>query len=98
MKQRTLLGSNKGESAASFCCQMAAWHPDMFCNFYLVKMHKIVKNQTALKLEKKKISRDLESLEIQKNFNVHLTKFKNNEILLDKVSNRNPLKIKLFIE
>ncbi len=32
----------RGKSAASFCCQMAAWFRDMFWNFYLVKNHKIV--------------------------------------------------------
>jgi hypothetical protein len=28
-----------GKSAATFCHQVAAWDPDMFCNFYLVKNH-----------------------------------------------------------
>ncbi len=36
--------SNEGMSAASFCCQVAALVPDMFCNFYLVKIHKIANN------------------------------------------------------
>jgi hypothetical protein len=54
---------NEGISAASFCQQVAAWFPDMLCNFYLVKNHKIdLKNQQTLKLEKK-MSTDLESLE-----------------------------------
>jgi hypothetical protein len=52
----------EGESAASFCCQVAAWVPDMFCNFYLVKNHKIAKNSTTAKV-REKISTDLESLE-----------------------------------
>jgi hypothetical protein len=43
----------EGKSAASFCCQVAAWSPDMFGNFYLVKNHKIAKTQQPLKLEKK---------------------------------------------
>ncbi len=40
---------NKGKSAASFCCQVAEWVPDMFRNFYLVKNHKTDKNSTATK-------------------------------------------------
>ncbi len=35
---------NEGISAASFCPQVAAWVPDMFCNFYLLKNRKIAKN------------------------------------------------------
>jgi hypothetical protein len=41
--------TNEGESAASFCGQVAAWFPDMFCNFYLTKNHKIAKNSTTTK-------------------------------------------------
>jgi hypothetical protein len=41
---------------------MAAWLPDMFCNFYLVKNHKIAKNVTTTKAREKIIT-DLESLE-----------------------------------
>jgi hypothetical protein len=44
---------NEGESAASFCCQVAAWFPDMFCNFYFVKNHKIAKNSTTTKAKEK---------------------------------------------
>ncbi len=43
----------KGKSPASFSHQVAEWFPDMFCNFYLVKNHKIAKNSTNTKLEKK---------------------------------------------
>jgi|APCry1669189472_1035225.scaffolds.fasta_scaffold287261_1 hypothetical protein len=32
------------KSAESFCCQLAAWFPDTFCIFYLVKNQKITKN------------------------------------------------------
>jgi hypothetical protein len=53
---------NEGESAASFCRQVAALLPDMFCNFHLVKNHKIAKTQQPLKLEKK-INTDLEPVE-----------------------------------
>jgi hypothetical protein len=52
---------NEGKSAASFCCQVAAWFPD-----YLVKNHKLSKNSTTTKA-KEKISPILESLEF-KNF------------------------------
>ncbi len=40
---------NEGKSIASFCRQMATWFPDMFCNFYLVKNHKIAENLVATK-------------------------------------------------
>jgi hypothetical protein len=73
---------NEGESAASFCHQLARLFPDMFCNFHLVKNHKIAKNSTATKA-REKISEDLESLELK---NVFLTK--NNQILLNKISHR----------
>jgi hypothetical protein len=32
---------NEGKSVASFCLQVAAWFPDMFCIFCLVKNHEI---------------------------------------------------------
>ncbi len=38
---------NERKSAGSFCCQVAALVPDLFCNFYLVKNHKIAKNSTT---------------------------------------------------
>jgi len=41
---------------------VAAWFPDMFCNFYLVKYCKIDKNSTNTKA-REKISTYLESLE-----------------------------------
>ncbi len=54
---------SEGKSAASFCRQVAAFVPDMFWNFYLVKNHKIAKKtQQPLKLEEK-IGTDLEYLE-----------------------------------
>jgi hypothetical protein len=34
-----LTEKNEGKSAASFWRQVAAWVPDMFYNFYLVKNH-----------------------------------------------------------
>jgi hypothetical protein len=37
---------------------IAAWFPDMFCYFYLVKNSKIAKNSTATKA-REKISTDI---------------------------------------
>jgi hypothetical protein len=53
---------NEGKSAASFCCQVAAWCLDRFCNFYLVKNQKNAKNSTTTKA-RVKIGTDVESLE-----------------------------------
>jgi hypothetical protein len=53
---------NEWKSDASFCCQVAAWVPDMFSNFYLVKNHKIAKYSTTTNA-REKISTDLEPLE-----------------------------------
>jgi hypothetical protein len=44
---------NEVKSAASFCCQVAAWFSNMFCNFYLMKNYKIAKNSTSTKARKK---------------------------------------------
>ncbi len=60
--QYTAENYNERESLASFCHQVAAWFPDMFCNFYLVKNHKTATNSTTTKA-REKISTDLESLE-----------------------------------
>jgi hypothetical protein len=40
---------NEVKSAASFCHEVAALVPDMFCKFYLVKNNKITKNSTTAK-------------------------------------------------
>jgi len=45
--------SNEGISAASFCHQVAALVPDMVCNFYLVKNHKIANNSTTIEAREK---------------------------------------------
>ncbi len=66
----------------------------MFGNFCLVKNHKIANNSTNIKASKK-ISTDLESLEF---FDVRLAKFKNYQILLNKISHRFILTTKLFTE
>jgi hypothetical protein len=52
----------RGKSAANCCHQVAAWFPEMFCNFYLVKNHKIAKNSTTSKAGEK-INADLKSSE-----------------------------------
>jgi hypothetical protein len=39
------------KSAASFCRQVTTWAPDMFCNSFLVKNHKIANNSASTKLE-----------------------------------------------
>ncbi len=44
---------NERKSTASFCHQVAAWYPDIFCNFYLLKNHNIEKTKQPLKPEKK---------------------------------------------
>ncbi len=50
---------NQDKSAGKFCHQLAAWVPDMFWNFYLLKNCKMVNNSaTTEALEK--ISANLE--------------------------------------
>ncbi len=53
---------NEGKSDTIFCHQVAAWVPDMFCNFYLVKSHKIA-DSSATTEAREKLSTDLESVE-----------------------------------
>jgi len=60
---------------------VAAWRPDMFRNFYLVKSDKVANNSAAPEA-RVKISADLESLKLLKCFDVCLTKFENDQILL----------------
>jgi hypothetical protein len=69
---KKIFGSYEGKSAASFCHQVAAWVPDMFCNFYIAKNHQITKNSTTTKA-REKISTYLETLEFLKNFDACLT-------------------------
>ncbi len=64
---------------------MAARVPDMFCSFYIAKNHKIAINLTTTK-GREKMSKDLESLKFLKFFGVGLPNFKNNQILLRKIS------------
>jgi hypothetical protein len=47
------LPSKKDKSSASFCHQVAAWVPYMFCNFYLVKNINIADTLTITKAPEK---------------------------------------------
>ena len=80
------------ELAASFYCQLAAWFPDMFCNFYVMKNYKIAENSTPTKA-RENIS--TESLEFQKNLDVCWTKFKDNQTFLNKIGPKSLLINKL---
>ncbi len=64
---------------------MAAWFPDMFCNFYRVKNHKIAKNSTTTKA-RDKISTDFEILRITEKFDVFSCNWVLNEVDTDKSS------------
>jgi hypothetical protein len=43
------LPANERKSSTRFCGQVAAWVPDMFYNFYLMKISKIAKNSATTK-------------------------------------------------
>jgi hypothetical protein len=75
---------------------VAAWVPDMFCNFYLAKSYKIANNSATTEASKK-ISTDLESLEVKNFFDAYLTKFEKHPFLLNKISHRFLVPDKLFI-
>jgi hypothetical protein len=60
-----------------------------------VKNHKTAKSTTTTKA-REKLSTDLESLEFLKTFNVRQTKFRNSQILLNKISHIFLLTAKLF--
>jgi hypothetical protein len=49
----TVLATFSNNEAASFSRQVASLIPDMFCNFYLVKSHKIAKNSAAAEAKEK---------------------------------------------
>ncbi len=53
---------NQDKSYARLCRQVAAWVPDMFCNLYLVKSHKIANNSATTEAGEK-ISTNSEYLE-----------------------------------
>ena len=44
---------NEEKSAASFWHQVAAWFPNMFCDFNLVKNHKIDNNSATTEAREK---------------------------------------------
>jgi len=47
-------GYHEGNSVASYCHKLAAaLVPDMFCNFYLMKSHKIANNSATTKAREK---------------------------------------------
>jgi hypothetical protein len=60
---KTFYTCNEEKSGASFCRQVTALFPDMFCNFYLAKNHKFSKNSTTTNAREKK-GMDLECLEL----------------------------------
>jgi hypothetical protein len=68
----------------------------MFYNCKLVKHHRIVNNSATIEA-REKISTDLESLELQKFFDVCWAKFENCHILPNKIGHRFLLTTKLFI-
>jgi hypothetical protein len=43
----------RGNQMPVFCHQVAALVPDMFCNFYLVKNHKIANNSATTEAREK---------------------------------------------
>ena len=86
---------NEGISSASFCRKVAALVPYMFCNFYLVKNHKIANNSASTET-REKITTYLWSLEFMNFFDICLTKFKNYQIILNIISHRFLVTIKLF--
>jgi len=81
-----------GNQLPVFCHKVAAWDPDLFCNFYIAKNHKITNKSTTTKA-RENISTDWESLDF---FKVCWTKFKNSQILLNRISHRFLLTTKLY--
>ncbi len=75
---------NWNKSAARFCHQVAAWAPYMFCNPYLVINHKNDHNWMTTKAREK--TQNIFGILIF--FCICLTKFKNNQILINKISHR----------
>ncbi len=49
----TVCKPNYGKSGAGFCHQVAAWVPEMFCNFYLLKNHTNVNSSAIVKAREK---------------------------------------------
>ncbi len=53
IKLKETIPYNEGKLVARFCHQVAAQVPDMFCNFYLVKSHKIANNSATTEAREK---------------------------------------------
>ncbi len=66
---------------------MAAWVPDMFCNFYLMKKF-CPANNSIITEAREKVSSYLESSEFQKIFDACFTNFKINQILRNIMSHK----------
>jgi hypothetical protein len=76
--------TNQDKSAVRVSCQVAAWVPDMFCNFDLVNSYKIATNSATIE-DRIKISTDSESLE----FFMHVwLNLKTTRFYLIKISHR----------
>jgi hypothetical protein len=73
---------------------VAAWVSDMFCNFYLGKNEKIAKNSKTTKAGKNRHS--FRILRIFEFFDLCLSEFEKNQILLSKIIHRSLLTIKIF--
>ncbi len=67
----------------------------MFCNFHLEKNHNFDKKSTTPKA-REKIKHRIRILRILEKNDVCLSKFKNNQILLNKISRRFILTTKIF--
>ncbi len=78
---------NQDKSTASLCSQVAAWFPDMFCDFQSIKNHRAAKNSSTTEAQEK-ICEDLKSVEFQKNLDTRWSQLNNNLILLNKISHR----------
>jgi hypothetical protein len=72
---------------------VAAWFPDIFCYFNLVKNNQIANNSTTT--EAREIIAQIWNP--YKFFDACLTKFRNNQNLLNKISHKFLLTTKLFI-
>jgi hypothetical protein len=81
---------NQDKSAASFCHQVAAWVPDLFCNFNLKNNHKITICLAGTKA-REKISIYFETVEFKKFLMCVSLKKKNNQILLNNISCQFPI-------
>jgi len=81
---------NEGKSAASFCHQVQHWSQICFATFIWWNITKWLITQQPLKYL-------LGSLKILEFFDVCLTKFENYQILLNKISRRFLVTMKLFI-